>query len=109
MTYKLRYTIEPGEFAKDDYKLNQGLCDAMLFASVVKGEDGSTSTVWVSRDGDGCMKPSQIMNHWALLAKDLSHYKGLTEEAKSVCNAAFEAIRALVLKGRSGEKNQSLG
>lgn len=94
MTYAIRYKIEPGSFASNDVGPNEGLTDAMLFASIVR-EEGGTSTAWVSRDGDGPMSNDMQFIQWGILAAELMKL-GLSPDQYRICSEAFEAIQALV-------------
>ena len=96
-TYKIKYKIIPGSFVMEHAGPLEGLTDALLFASVVRDAEGNTSTVWVTRDGDGPMSVGTQFVQWGILANHLLK-EGLPLEQARICSDALEAMRAMVKK-----------
>jgi len=97
MSYKIRYTIECGEFDKTDHAPNQGLTDAILMASIIKGSDGSTDTLWIGRNETGVkLSPFEMFVQWGVLAKHLTDILPETSLQYGICEVVVDAIRKLV-------------
>lgn len=99
--YKIKYTIERGEFTPEDIK-NQdaGLSDSVLFCSVVLPEDGSRSEQFVSYDGattEG-WTADDMFKSWVGLAYGLSKDPRLGDPRRALCKEVFELVRGAILK-----------
>lgn len=92
--YKLRYSIEPGSYTKEDLygADNFGGCDQILFCSYVEGDDGSGSYAWFSSKGEGPgveMDWGRTLNCWLMLTKKLG------DEAPADCPNQKEILQAI--------------
>jgi len=101
-TYRIRYSVKPGEFAKADIPAGDGGCDAILVASIVRSSEGSVSYAFLSRDGETGSPLSVVeqFKAWSMLAHELAEDPELSERKRAIARDAFERVRAIVLGGR---------
>lgn len=101
--YKLRYLLERGNFSKADIPDDDhGLADAVLLASVVYGLDGSSSTMWISSDGEGEMPAFRKFNQFGVLAIQLAKDETLDPVERAICRDVINRMRAIRGGSRGG-------
>jgi hypothetical protein len=100
--YKVRYSLEPGQFSKDDLK-DSGGCDQILLCSYVESSDGSGSYAWLSSNGElphQEMDADRQMKCLMVLVNQLSEDENLKPSQRRFLEAVFESYRAGVLSSR---------
>jgi hypothetical protein len=102
--YRIRYSVQNGEFTKADLR-GDGGCDAMMVVSIIRGPDGAVSHAFPSRDGDTGeeLAPIELFKAWSALAHTLAEQADLPAWQKAIARDAFERVRqtALLLGGAS--------
>ena len=102
-TYKLKYSLTPGHFTKEDAGENDGLADAAIVHSILYPEDGSRSEVIFSLNGEGrALNGVELSKSWFLMAKQLSETADVPAWAKKICAEAFEQSRKRVADAKLG-------
>lgn len=100
--YRVIYNMihEPDGLEVKDVPAGHGATDALFLASIVRGADGSTSTVTVSMDGDtgADLSPDEVFKLWALMAHQLVDQLP-PGGRRDLCHQTFEAVRSAVLGG----------
>lgn len=104
--YKVRYKMEPGSFTREQIKEGgHGGADALIIGSIIKYENGSTSTMWFSNDGEQEkeMTPDDVFKAWVLLAAQLSETlpeTGKGADRRQLCKQVFETVRTAIKMAR---------
>ena len=100
--YKVKYTVEPGDFPKElaDKDPSIGLADYILLASVLYGEDGSSSTLFLTRDGrtGEAMTDEDKFKIWILLGDELSESASLPESSRELAGRPFRLVQKGILE-----------
>lgn len=101
--YSIRYSIivKPNGFAKGDAGPDDGLTDAIVLASIVNSGDGSSSTMWMSKDGlTGAPLSGRrlAVQAWGPLTKLIADDPTMPPELQKLARETFEALRKLIVK-----------
>jgi len=94
--YKIKYTAEQGSFTKTELtEANAGGTDALMIASVMRADGGSTSTVFQGLDGDTKQPLTSIEQFkiFIALASYLEEDSDLPSHWRELCNGVLEAVR----------------
>jgi hypothetical protein len=100
--YLIRYAVELGRFTKADGG-KDGLTDAVLIASIVYGDDGSSSTMFMSRDGrtGQPLQPAQLVGQvWGQMADVIATDPDTPPAFRKIASDALEAIRGVMTDSR---------
>lgn len=103
--YHLKYQLEPSSegFSLEQIKADKaGGCDAVVFGSIVYGEDGASSTAFLGLDGrTGKPMPDiDLFKAWVCLADQLSESEELPEGYKNFAGSVFQTVRDIILTAR---------
>lgn len=105
LKYDIRYTLDlesrPDGYTKEDVLSDrQGLTDKFLLASVLKEEDGSSSTQIIGMKKDKKeLTPEEIFEFWVLLGASLHDEKKLDGWQKDYVELHTKTMRYLVSNG----------
>lgn len=78
-----------------------GACHDLLITSIMYEDNGGSSTVFISNTREGeAMTPDELFKVWSLFTKHVSEALPVGGR-KALTMAAFEAVREVVLGGRS--------
>ena len=109
--YRMRYEIkvDKGQFkGKDIQNENQGLADALVFISIVRGNEnnepheGSKAIQIItvdSREGE-VVPETEIFQVFAHMANQLSEYANIPDWQREIAKETFEKVRAKILERR---------
>lgn len=105
--YRLLWTLErrPAGVTRDEAPEGHGLCDAVLFCSIIFPEDGSYSLHFFPVDGRSeqeALSDKEMFKVWALLSKRLSESKTLDEGRRFFAQMVFEQWCEMLGMGRRG-------
>lgn len=106
--YPVEYTVDfpEGGISAEEAKAKFGdgafgLCDAIMFANVLRPDDGSLSVLFVSRDPltGGEMTPEEYFKIWTLMANFLVN-KLPEGGRRNLCEAVVDTIRSGMSRGQ---------
>jgi hypothetical protein len=106
--YRLKYRLDhhPEGFTKEEAQEageeGFGSCDKAVLISIIEPEDGSLSTLFLSKDGNTGeeLTEREMFKIWTLYAHRLSQSEELGEGERQLCYEVFEIIRAAILGPR---------
>lgn len=111
--YKLKYKLDmdAGEFSKEDLTNDPsdvGGTDALILFSLLYPEDGSFSSLMITKDGRSGevteLDDNEVFKVWSMLAHRLAESKTLSKNKKEFASQVFEIHREAVL-GSKCDKN----
>lgn len=101
--YKIRYTIECGDFSEEDAKeYGVGLTDNIIIISCLESPDGSYSQYHVSMMGE-TQKPMDLLYLWKAWGMFTAMLKDapLPPDRKRIAEKSFKMIQKFILANRS--------
>lgn len=94
--YKLKYSVEAGEFTADELAESKlGGCDALFYASVNYEPDGLVNVDMLSVDGRTLkeMDVNEMFKTWIILGQILSDRQDLSLNRRKICAKPLENFR----------------
>lgn len=93
--YPIRYTVQFGDFLKEDIADDQGLTHSLIIVSCIEQHDGSYSQTWHTYDGktQKSMKHDDVFKAWILMAPSLAIKDDLSPIKRDFVRTVFETFR----------------
>lgn len=105
--YHLSYDLKPHPegIRKEDLKVDEGACDAIVLAPILYGEDGGSSSSLISLNGrtDKPLANDEMWAVWAQMAYQLAGEESLDPEKRALCDFVHKSVKKAILRARSEE------